>query len=163
MPRSCSICEHPQRVEIDQALVGDASNRSLASLYDVSEAAIRRHRSNHLPAKLLKAHEAEEIAQADDLLADVRSLQARTLSILEAAEAASQLSTALRAIREARSNVELLAKLVGELQSNQLAQQNVQINVVYEDERRQRIIQELETFERRRREQLEAQRSGPAF
>jgi hypothetical protein len=152
MPRSCSVCGHPQRVEIDQALVGDASNRSLASLYDVSEAAVRRHKANHLPTKLAKAHEAEEIAQADDLLAEVRALQRRTLTILEAAEESQQHRTALAAVREARSNLEMLAKLVGQLQSNQLAQQNVQINVVYEDERRQRVRQELEAFERRRRE-----------
>jgi len=155
MPRNCTICEHPEREEIDRALVGDASNRSIASLYDVSEAAVRRHKSKHLPGKLALAHEAVEVAQADDLLADVRSLQARTLSILEAAEATRQLPTALRAIKEARSNVELLAKLVGELQSNELAQQNVQINVVYEDERRQKVIAELEEFEQSRRAELE--------
>jgi hypothetical protein len=155
VPRSCTTCTHPDREAIDRALVGGASNRSVASLYNVSEAAVRRHKANHLPAKLVMAHAAEEVAQADDLLAEVRSLQARTLSILEAAEAARQLPTALRAIKEARSNVELLARLVGELQSNQLAQQNVQVNVVYEDERRQQIIAELEEFEQRRREKLE--------
>jgi hypothetical protein len=68
MPRSCTICEHPEREVIDQALVDDASNRSLASLYDVSEAAVRRHKAKHLPAKLLMAQAAEEMAQADTLL-----------------------------------------------------------------------------------------------
>lgn len=151
MPRSCTVCEHPERAEIDRALVGGASNRSLASLYDLSEAAMRRHKANHLPAKLVMAHEAQEVAEADDLLADVRSLQARTLSILEAAEASRQLSTALRAIKEARSNVELLAKLLGELQENQiaLAQQNVTIRVVYDEgpkelQQRRRILEEEE-------------------
>ena len=42
-------------------------------------------------------------------------LQARTLAILEAAEKTRQHRTALAAIREARSNLELLAKLLGEL------------------------------------------------
>jgi hypothetical protein len=45
----------------------------------------------------------------------VRDLQARTLAILEAAEHTHQHRTALAAIREARSNLELLAKLLGEL------------------------------------------------
>lgn len=115
MARTCTVCAHPEREAIDQALVGGASNRSLASLYDVSEAAVRRHASNHLPAKLVMAEKAEEISRADDLLAQVRDLQARTLAILEAAESTSQHRTALSAIREARSNLELLAKLVGEL------------------------------------------------
>jgi len=115
MPRSCTVCAHSEREAIDRALVGDASNRSVASLYDVSEAAVRRHKSNHLPAKLVMAANAEEVAEADNLLEQVRDLQARTLAILEAAEHTHQHRTALSAIREARSNVELLAKLLGEL------------------------------------------------
>jgi hypothetical protein len=163
MPRSCTVCEHPERVEIDRALVGDASNRSLASLYDVSEAAVRRHKANHLPARLVMAQAAEEVAQADTLLEQVRDLQQRTLTILEASEESQQHRTALAAIREARSNLEMLARLVGELQSNHLAQQNVQINVVYEEEKRQRIIEELEEFERRRREKLNRQSLEDGF
>jgi hypothetical protein len=115
MPRICTICEHAEREAIDRALVGGASNRSFAALYGVSESAARRHKGNHLPAKLAKAHEAEEVAHADGLLADVRSLQARTLAILETAELSYEHRTALAAIREARSNLELLAKLMGEL------------------------------------------------
>jgi hypothetical protein len=143
--------------------VGDASNRSVASLYDVSEAAVRRHKANHLPASLAKAQEAEEVAQADTLLEQMRDLQQRTLTILEAAEESQQHRTALAAIREARSNLEMLARLVGELQSNQLAQQNVQINVVYEEEKRQRIIEELKEFEHRRREKLNRQSLEDGF
>ena len=115
MPRSCTVCEHAEREAIDRALVGDASNRSVASLYDVSEAAVRRHKANHLPAKLVMAQAAGEVAQADDLLGQMQNLQRRTLAVLEAAESTNQHRTALSAIREARSNLELLAKLLGEL------------------------------------------------
>jgi hypothetical protein len=115
MPRSCTVCEHPDREAIDRALVGGASNRSAASLYDVSEAAVRRHKGNHLPAKLVMAQAAEEVAQADDLIEQVRDLQRRALDILDKAEEAGELRTALGAIREARGNLELLAKLLGDL------------------------------------------------
>ena len=115
MPRRCTVCEHPDREAIDRALVGDASNRSVASLYDVSEAAVRRHKSNHLPARLVMAAQAEEVAEADNLLGQVRDLQQSTLDILAEAEQSKQYRTALSAIREARSNLELLAKLLGEL------------------------------------------------
>jgi hypothetical protein len=115
VPRSCTVCEHAGREAIDRALVGDASNRSVASLYDVSEAAVRRHKANHLPAKLVMATQAEAVAQADNLLDQVRDLQQSTLDILAEAEQSKQYRTALSAIREARSNLELLAKLLGEL------------------------------------------------
>ena len=76
---------------------------------------MRRHKGNHLPAKLIMAQAAEEAAQADNLLDQVQDLQERTLAILEGAEETKQHRTAPSAVREARSNVELLAKLLGEL------------------------------------------------
>jgi hypothetical protein len=125
MPRSCTVCEHPRRDEVDRALVGGASNRSVASLYDVSEAAMRRHKANHLPAKLVMAQAAEEVAQADNLLSQVQDLQGRALAILDKAETADDLRTALGAIREARGNLELLAKLLGELDERPVVNLNV--------------------------------------
>jgi hypothetical protein len=61
------------------------------------------------------AQAAEEVAQADTLLEQVGDLQERALAILDKAEEAGELRTALGAIREARGNLELLAKLLGEL------------------------------------------------
>jgi hypothetical protein len=115
MPRTCTICQHPHREAIDLALVGGAALSETAALFRVSNDAVSRHKANHLPAKLVRAQEAAEVAEADDLLAQVRDLQARTLAILEASEASREHRTALGAIREARSNLELLAKLLGEL------------------------------------------------
>ena len=126
MPRSCTVCEHPKRAVIDRALVGDASNRSVASLYDVSEAAVRRHKSNHLPAKLVMAEKASEVAEAHNLLDQVQDLQQSTLDILAEAEQSKQYRTALSAIREARGNLELLAKLLGELDERPVV--NLQIS-----------------------------------
>ena len=116
MPRSCTVCNHPNRKEIDEALVQGESSAEIAGRYrTIGERALRRHKANHLPAKLVMARAAEEVAQADDLLGQMQDLQQRTLAILEGAESAKQHRTALSAIREARSNLELLAKLLGEL------------------------------------------------
>src|SRR5215213_3359092 len=100
MPRTCTVCQHPQVEAIDKALVVGDPYRSVAHRYaSLSEAAVQRHKENHLPATLAKAKEAEEVAHADDLLADVRTLQARTLTVLEASEQTGELRTALAAIR----------------------------------------------------------------
>jgi hypothetical protein len=116
MPRRCTVCAHHEREAIDHALVAGEPYRSVANRYEsLSQAAVQRHEENHIPATLAKAKEAKEVAHADGLLADVRSLQARTLAVLEAAELSHEHRTALAAIREARSNLELLAKLLGEL------------------------------------------------
>ncbi|MDP9476349.1 MAG: hypothetical protein M3R38_11835 [Actinomycetota bacterium] len=76
---------------------------------------MRRHKGNHLPAKLVMAEKAAEMVEADNLLDQVGDLQRRTLAILEAAEGTKEHRTALSAIREARSNLELLGRLQGEL------------------------------------------------
>jgi hypothetical protein len=115
VPRTCTICAHRDRDAVDQALVAGETLRTIADRFSVSKTALVRHKENHLPASLVKAREAGEVARADDLLSHVRNLQTRTLRILTASEDAGELRTALTAIREARSNLELLAKLLGEL------------------------------------------------
>jgi len=68
MPRRCSVCDHPERHSIDQALVGGAPYRSVAKRFGLSESAVYRHKTEHLPAHLLKARQADEVARADDLV-----------------------------------------------------------------------------------------------
>ena len=116
MPRPCTICTHDQREEIDKALVSGTPYRNISKRFSVSMGALSRHRADHLPSHLAKAQEAREVAQADDLLAQVRDLQTKALRILARAEKTGRLRTALAGIREARANLELLAKLLGELQ-----------------------------------------------
>src|SRR5687768_2428893 len=115
MPRSCSVCAHEARTDIDRELVGNAALPTIATKYDVSAAALGRHRANHVPLTLVEAEAAKEVAAADDLLAQVRSLQAKAVGILQRAEGRGQLGYALGAIREARGCIELQAKLLGQI------------------------------------------------
>jgi len=125
MPRRCTVCDHPERNGIDQALVTGAPYRSVAKRFGLSESAVYRHKIEHLPAHLLKAKEVEEVAQADDLLNQVRNLQTHALDILDRAEKAGDLRTALAAISQARGNLELLGKLAGELDERPVVNLNV--------------------------------------
>jgi hypothetical protein len=68
MPRRCTVCDHHERHSIDEALVTGAPYRSVAKRFELSESAVYRHKTEHLPAHLSKAREAEEIARADDLI-----------------------------------------------------------------------------------------------
>lgn len=115
MPRVCTICNHPEREAIDAAIVGGESYRSITERFNVSAGAIARHKSEHIPATLAQAQEAGEIAHAGDLLAQVRDLHSRALAILAKAEKGGDLKTALSGIGQARACLELLAKLLGEL------------------------------------------------
>lgn len=127
MPRRCTICDHRQRKAIDRALANGAPWGELVSVYTVSNSALRRHAAKHLPAAMVLANGAAEAAHGDDLLRQARDLQAKALSILAQAEAAGELRTAVAANREARGCLELLARLLGEL--NGAAQVNVAVDV----------------------------------
>ena len=75
MPRTCTICTHDKRPDIDQALVERRPFRTIADRFAVSKTALIRHHDDHLPASLMRAQKAAEAAQADALLAQVVDLR----------------------------------------------------------------------------------------
>jgi hypothetical protein len=89
--------------------------RRIATENAVSEAALRRHFDKHLPEHLAKAWQAERIASASDLLAELRELDARTAELLDQAQQQGHIRAALQAVAARRANIELLAKLRGAL------------------------------------------------
>ena len=115
MPRTCTVCSHPDRPAIDGALVAGDAFRHIASQFGTSTTALQRHKADHLPAAVATAHEAEQVVQADDLLRQLRGLHSKAVSLLLAAERAGDLRTALAGVREARGCLELLLEIEGEL------------------------------------------------
>jgi hypothetical protein len=128
MPRTCTICRHPQREDIDQGLVASVPYRNLAEKYGTSTATLQRHRP-HMRRDLVQVHEAVEVARSERLLDCVRTGEGRAERMYGAAEeimvralSAQDLRTALQAIRtavdvmgEARQYMELRGELTREL------------------------------------------------
>ena len=117
MPRICTICTHPQRTEIETALVSRRPFRHIAEQFGVSTSALVRHHDEHLPEALSKATDAAVVANADTVLGHATMLRDRALSIMDRAEGTGDLKTALAAIRETRECVRLLGELAGKLQT----------------------------------------------
>ena len=138
MARTCTICASPQHQAVDQSLVAGTPYRAVAERFAAGPASVYRHQQGHLPATMLKAREAQEVAHADGLLAQLQSLQQKTLEILARAEGTGDLRSALAALRELRGTVELTAKLTGQMagqggQSSQTAQYRPYKDVPFED------------------------------
>lgn len=116
MARKCSVCEHPQIESINAALVAGKPLSGIVTEHSgITKTSLFRHKESHLPETLSKAKEARDIAQADDLLSQVQFLQNKALSILKQAEVVKEWKTALQGVREARSCLELLGKVSGQL------------------------------------------------
>ena len=115
MPRVCTVCSHPDRPAIDQSMLNHRPFRAIADTFRVSRQALVRHYDDHLPAALAKAKEAEDVRQAIDHITQFKVVNSVTLAILKEARDRSDHDTALRAIDRVLKQVELQAKLIGEL------------------------------------------------
>jgi len=117
MPRTCTVCTHEQRDAIDRALVAGEAFRHIAARFGTSTAALVRHKTDHIPAHLAKAEEAKSAAQADSLLDRLLTLSKETAAILTEARTGKEKDNrlALLAIARAEKQLELQAKLLGEL------------------------------------------------
>ena len=83
---------------------------------------------------MLKAREAQEVAHADGLMAQLQSLQQKALEILARAEGTGDLRSALAALRELRGTVELTGQMAGQGgQNSQTAQYRPYKDVPFED------------------------------
>jgi hypothetical protein len=117
LPPKCSVCSHPDRAEIDQAILEGLAFRIIAQRFDLHPSAVCRHKK-HIQSDLVKAKEAEIVTQADDLLGKLTGLEAEARRIGGLAETTGDLRLALQAIRELVRIVEIMAKIRGEIESN---------------------------------------------
>jgi hypothetical protein len=116
MPRTCSICSHPDRVTIDDALVSGTSYRDIAKrVGDVTIASLGRHASRHVSAALVSVQVERSLEGPRTAVARIEELIVRGERILDSAERGGAASLSLSAMRELRGLIELYAKLSGEL------------------------------------------------
>ncbi len=115
VPRTCTICTHEQRPDIDAALLNETPLRNIAQRYGTSATALHRHRE-HLPKQLVKAQEQEDVRQAIDVVKQLKTINGATLAILKEARDERNGELALKAVDRIQRQLELQAKLLGELQ-----------------------------------------------
>lgn len=115
MPRTCTLCTHPKRSEIDAALLRPDSLRAIAGRYGTSKASLARHRDSCISAQLTKAKELQETQGASDLVHRLQEINAETRAVLARAKKAKDEATVLRAITRMERQLELEAELIGAL------------------------------------------------
>jgi hypothetical protein len=117
MSRTCTACKHPNREEIDAALLGTDSLRKIAARWSVSKTALMRHKAAHLPKAIVKAAAVAEEISGGKLLERLKALNRETASILKEARTADTKDNqlALKAIARAEKQLELERRLLGEM------------------------------------------------
>jgi hypothetical protein len=74
MPQICTVCTSPNHKQINLVIVrGELSNRRIATHFNISESAIRRHRADHLPAVLEQSQALQKQQDADEVMDTYRA------------------------------------------------------------------------------------------
>lgn len=114
--RKCTICEHSDVSEINRQIIEHiATYRKIAETFNVSYAALIRHKDSHLTEKAVAARQQNEqkrdIAQGDTVLDSLLMLKDKALGILQRAEQDEKPGIQLSSIREARSCIQVFGDM----------------------------------------------------
>lgn len=149
MSSQCTVCRHDKTHEINQKIVEGVPHTEIARQFDLNNQAVRRHSINHLPEKTVQAHQIAEKQHSEDLLDTIQGLLDKSRNIMDEAIQSNDQNIALKAIKESRNTVQLMAKIANQLEKyrredekkqSQQAEQHIQEGLECLTE------QELETF-----------------
>ncbi len=115
----CKCGRHPDRDELDGAyLRKELSLQEYADRVGCDKKSVQRHVTGHLSEALLKATEIREVANADNLLDQLKTAREKALSFLGKAENAGDTRAygpPSNYLREIREQIKLWAELEGKL------------------------------------------------
>jgi exonuclease VII large subunit len=115
MPRTCTVCTHPQRDEIDRQLLDGIALRNIAKRYSLSTASLFRH-NKHIAKTLSNARQEADILRADGLMEHLNHLTAEAERLKQKAEKRKDYRTALAGVREQSRLLEIGARLAVDIQ-----------------------------------------------
>jgi hypothetical protein len=141
VPRTCTICSHAAREEIDSSLVRRTPYRDIARRFGVSTDALSRHLNDHLADYVQQALSKYGLQKGVKVLDKLTATLNRLDSFLDEAEQARDAKEFVIVAGELRRQLELLAKLQGDLE--QAGTVNIYLNAEW-IELRAAIIQALE-------------------
>jgi len=117
MVRHCAFCGHPDRQEFEQKLLtGQMTQSQVAKIIGRAPIQVFRHMTKHVPKAIAEATKAEpERVSAFNVMTQLRDLNETTRCILAEARQDNDNRLALKAIERAEKQLELQAKLLGQI------------------------------------------------
>lgn len=115
MPRTCTICAHNDRSEIDAALLNGEPYRRIAQRYAASPDAVNRHKREHLSSQMAqaaRANGAADVRTAIDVVQQLRAINDEAHAVLIDARESRDGELRLKAIEQVRKQIELQARLI---------------------------------------------------
>jgi|RhiMetdeSRZDD1v2_1073273.scaffolds.fasta_scaffold1509411_1 hypothetical protein len=151
----CTVCAHRERAAIDLGIARGVSSNALARRYSLGPDAILRHAKNHLPPQLRAqliagpdlAIDLEHLRETESqsLLANLVALRHRLFAALDCAEEYQDAGMLTRVASALHANLELTARLLGDLGVGSTTNVNVLVLPAYV-ELRVALVQALSAF-----------------
>lgn len=119
MPRPCRLCNHPDREALETALLRrERTQEDVAKVLGVSDRAVGQHLQKHVPeAVRLAISQAKDTQAGLNVAQQLMEINRASRKILEEALGAGDPNLALRAIDRVEKQLELQAKLLGDIQT----------------------------------------------
>jgi len=112
MPRKCTVCYHEKRAEIEEAILKGDTLRAIATNFNVSTEAVRRHKNNgHMGKIVLGASEVQVIERSNDLFSQIEYWSNEIQEIYRSAKDENEKTVALNAIDKAMKIVALTGQM----------------------------------------------------
>lgn len=112
MARTCTICTHTDRDDLDLAIISGQSHPTVAASFRVTHDSVRRHAANHLEPRLIEAATRRRLFHDDDLLGRMLGLVEEAEDALTRAKAGDDSKGVLSAIREVRESLKAASALM---------------------------------------------------
>ena len=132
--RNCHVCNSERRAEIELRLASGTPVRIIADKYGIGRDSCWRHKKNHMAPELISqlqaagtrvnAADLQELkrTESEGLLGTLVHERARQQRIADKAEAIDDYANATRASVAALKSSELIAKLLGDIQTHSVTQ-----------------------------------------
>lgn len=155
--QACGPCGHPDRASLELGLANTVPLRVLSKRYGLSVASLFRHRRNHmspqLTAQLMTRGRLSEIdldnlrvTESEGILHHLVAIRGRLYRAMDQAEELGDYSASARVSGSLLKNLELTAKLLGDLQTGSASiTQNILVMPEYHG-LRTAIMQSLKNF-----------------
>jgi len=149
MPKPCSVCNSIARAEIEAALVAGDFQLDIAERFHVSQSALSRHLNTHMDklSSYAAKYQIEPMELSGSLEDRLDALLEKAAQILAEAERTASTDTKIRAVAELRKQLELCAKLAGQIADQTATVQLLQVIVTTDGSRDQASDADSEPIE----------------
>ena len=116
MARTCTICSHPERLEIDRRARIEKDIAKIAKEFSLSYPALYRHlAANHHIRDVTAIPTSAEIATSEDIYKEIEKWHDEAKDLQKTAKNNGDIKTALLGLDKALRCLELMAKIHGQI------------------------------------------------